>query len=208
MNFQKILNGCLTVLVLILSCVLAFITFRTVQGKPVVFSGCCVMQIVTGSMEPALHVGDCVLVQQVSTDSLQKYDIIAYVSEVQDIAGLTVMHRITDTLPDGSFLVMGDANPVPDPLPVRPDQIQGKFIKKLPFFTWLTSFTDFRKILLLLVMLVTSATAFYEVRTVAAVTREIRFESQEERRQRLIREAIDREKEKLAQNQSKEDDLL
>ncbi|MBR7084681.1 MAG: signal peptidase I, partial [Oscillospiraceae bacterium] len=178
----------------------------TVQGKPVIFSGYCVMQIITGSMEPALHVGDCVLVQQIASDSLQKYDIIAYVSEVQDISGLTVMHRITEVLPDGSFLVMGDANPVPDPLPVRPDQIQGKFIKKLPFFTWLTSFTDLRKVLLLLVMLVTSVTAFYEMRTVAAVTKEIHFESKEERRERLIREAIDREKQKLAQNQSKEDD--
>ncbi|MBR4318853.1 MAG: hypothetical protein IKP69_02225 [Oscillospiraceae bacterium] len=59
---------------------------------------------------------------------------------------------------------------------------------------------------MLLVMLVTSVTAFYEMRTVAAVTKEIHFESKEERRERLIREAIDREKQKLAQNQSKEDD--
>ena len=206
MKFQKFLNGFLTAFVLLLAFVLMFVTIRTVQGKPVMFGGKCIMQIITGSMEPALHVGDCVLVQQVSSDSLQKYDIIAYVSEVQDISGLTVMHRITEVLPDGSFLVMGDANPIPDPLPVRPDQIQGKFIKKLPFFTWLTSFTDLRKIfiaarhardLLLLhfmksVPLLPSAKKLFE-------------ESEQERKERLIREAIDREKEKLAQNQ-KEDD--
>jgi len=207
MKFQKFLNGFLTAFVLLLAFVLMFVTIRTVQGKPVMFQGFCIMQIMTGSMEPALHVGDCVLVQQVSIDSLQERDIIAYVSEVQDISGLSVMHRITEILPDGSFLVMGDANPIPDPLPVRPDQIQGKFIKKLPFFTWLTSFTDLRKILLLLVMLVTSATAFYEARTVTSLSKELFEESEQERKERLIREAIDREKLKLAQNQTKEDDL-
>ena len=207
MKFQKFLNGFLTLLVLFLAGVLTFVTIRAVQGKPVMFRGYCVMQVITGSMEPALHVGDCVLVQQVSADSLQESDIIAYVSEAQDIFGLSVMHRITEILPDGSFLVMGDANPVPDPLPVRPDQIQGKFVKKLPLFTWLTSFTDLRKILLLVVMLVTCATAFYEARTVTSLSKELFEESEQERKERLIREAIDREKLKLAQNQTKEDDL-
>ena len=207
--FQKIsrfLNSLLIVLVVGLAVGLALITFRTVQGNPVMFSDYCIMQIITGSMQPALHVGDCVLVQKVPAESLQKSDIIAYISETQDIAGLTVMHRIVKVCPDGTFLVMGDANPIPDPLPVRPDQIQGKYIQKLPFFTWLGSFTDSRKLLLLLVMIVTSATAFYEVRTVASVIKEIHMESEEARRERLIREAIDREKEKLAQKYSKEDD--
>ena len=205
LKIQKFFNYFLTALVLLLACMLMFITVKTVRGEPVVVSGYCVMQIVTGSMEPSIHVGDCVLVQQVPSESLRERDIIAYVSEVQDISGLTVMHRIIEILPDGSFMVRGDANPLPDELPVRADQIRGKFIRKLPFFSWLTSFTNIRKILLLFVMCVTTVTAFYEVRTISTVSKEIRTETEEERRERLIREAIDREKEKLAQKFQNQD---
>ena len=198
-NFSEILNRILTVTVILAAGILIFVTMQTVQGKPVMFNHRCIMQIITGSMSPALKVGDCVVVMQVSPDSLAIGDIIAYVSEAQDISGLTVMHRIKERLPDGSFIVQGDANPVPDELPVRPDQIQGKFIRKSPFFSWLISFADFRKALLLLVMCITTGTAFYEARTVMQISREIRQESDQERRERLIREAVEKEKQRLAE---------
>ncbi len=196
---SKILNWIFIILVICSAGVLVFVTMQTVQGKPVVIQHKSVMQIVTGSMFPTLKVGDCVIVEQVSSATLRTGDIIAYVSEANDIFGLTVMHRIKECLPDGNFIVQGDANPVPDALPVRPDQIQGKYIRKSAFFTWLTSFADLKKILLLFVMGLTSYTALYEVRTVMQVGREIKQESKEEYQERLIREAIEKEKQRLAE---------
>lgn len=197
--FSKIINWILTFLVILAAGVLVFVTKQTVQGKPIMLNHKCIMQIVTGSMFPTLKIGDCVIVEQVSTESLQTGDIVAYISEADDISGLTVMHRIKERLPDGNFIMQGDANPVPDPLPVRPNQIQGKYIRKSAFFTWFTSFADLKKILLLLVMCLTSCTALYEVRTVMQVSKEIKQESKEEYKEKFIREAIEKEKQRLAE---------
>jgi len=207
-KFSKILNIIMLVLLLLSAGILIFVTACIVQKKPVVFFGRCVMQIVTGSMEPFLHVDDCAVVQQINPAVLQPGDIIAYLSEDGQIAGLTVMHRIKECLPDGNFITQGDANPVPDALPVRPEQIQGKFIRKSRFFSWLTSFANLRKVLLLLIMCMTSVMAFYEARTVMQISRDVRTESkeaQEALKEKLIREAIEKEKLKLIQENYQSD---
>ncbi len=196
-KFSKLLNLLLTALLIVSTGILVFVTYCTVKGKPVMFGGKCILMIITGSMNPAIQVGDCVIIEQITPDSLQERDIIAYVSENQDIFGMTVLHRITQILPDGTFRTQGDANPIPDEMPVRPDQIRGKFVRKTRFFTWLTSFADLRKALLLLVMCVTSAMALYEVRTVMQIGKEIQSESEQDRRERILREAIEKEKQRL-----------
>ena len=197
-GFSQIINTVLIIIVLISAVFMTFVTVCAVQRKPVMIFGNCVMQIMTGSMSPILQVGDCVIVQKIPIDQLSPGDVIAYLSESPQINGLMVMHRIVKILPDGSFITQGDANPIPDDLPVRPDQIYGKYLRKSPFFTWLTSFANFRKVLLLLVMSMITVMAFYEVRSISQITKEIRSESAEERRERLIREAINKEKERLA----------
>jgi len=194
-GLSGILNTLLIFFTVTAAAFLMFVTACTVKRKPVVLFGKSVMQIVTGSMEPALHVDECVIVEQVSPEELSPGDIIAYISESDEIAGMMVMHRITECLPNGTFLTKGDANPIADALPVRPDQIHGRFLRKTPFFTWLTSFANLRKVLLLVVMCMTSCMALYEVRTIMQISRE----TAEERRERLIREAIDKEKQRLAE---------
>ena len=196
-KISKLSNAVIIGLLVLSAGLLIFVTVCIVQRKPVTFFGNCIMQIVTGSMEPVLHVDECVLVRQINPDALQTGDIIAYISEDGAVSGLTVMHRIKERLPDGNFITQGDANPVPDSLPVRPEQIQGKFIRKSRFFSWLTSFADFRKSLLFLIMCMTSVMAFYEARTVMQIGKDVRTESNEARKEQLIREAIEKEKQRL-----------
>ena len=208
-KITKIGNTVTAGLLVLSAGILIFVTSCTVRHKPVVFFDKCIMQIVTGSMEPFLHVEDCVIVQQVSPDTLRTGDIIAYTSEDEQITGLTVMHRIKECLPDGNFITQGDANPIPDSLPVRPEQIQGKFIRKSGFFSWLTSFANFRKTLLFLVMCLTSVMAFYEVKTVMQISREVRQESdqeQEQQKEKQIRDAIEKEKLRLRQQNYQPDE--
>ena len=171
-----------------------YVTIRSITDKPVMIGKVCIMQVITGSMEPVLHVGECIVIEKVSPDSLKERDIVAYVSEAQDIAGKTVTHRISSINEDGSMILRGDANPTDDPIPVKPQQIVGRYVRKSRFFTWLMSFGSLRKVLLLTVMLCTSLMAVYEVRTIMQVGKE----SAQERHERIMREAIDAEIKRLA----------
>ena len=191
--FSKTANIALTALLVISLGLLIYVTVCTVRGKPVWFGKRCIMQVITGSMEPTLHVGECIVMEKVSPDALREGDIIAYISEAEDVRGKMVTHRIHAVLDDGTFDMRGDANPVSDRLHVRKDQIVGRYTEKSGFFTWMMSFADFRKAGLLVIMLVVSAMAVYEVRTVILVGREAREERVEDRKEQRMREAIDRE---------------
>ena len=177
---------------------LIYVTFCMVKHQPVSFFGKSILQIVTGSMEPTLRVGDCILVQECNTGSLQEGDIITYVSEDNMTRGLLVTHRIKECRQDGSFITRGDANPVEDQLVVRADQIRGKYIRKLHIFGFMTGYAGTKKLLLLAVMLGVLAMAVHEVRSLMRIGREMREESAEEEHERLMREAIEKEKARLA----------
>ncbi len=198
-KISSVCNVILTVILVIMSAILIYVTVCIMQGKPVIFAGKCVLRVITGSMQPTFYVGDCIIMEQVSPETLQTGDIIVYTSEAQDIAGMLVVHRVAECLPDGTFITKGDANSVADALPVRPSQIWGRYVRKSHFFRWLTSFADLQKVVLLAVMILTTVTAFYEVRTITKLEKEIHEESAEERHQRLMREAIEKEKQRLAQ---------
>lgn len=198
-SFRRRIPGILTgVLLALAAALLVYVTVCMVQHRPAVFFGRCILQVVTGSMEPTLHVGDCILVQEVDPATLQAGDIITYVSEDLQTKDLLITHRITEITQDGSFITRGDANPVEDALTVRPDQIQGKYIRKLHIFGFMTGYAGTRKLLLLVVMLGVVAMAVHEVRSLMKIGREMREESEAEMHERLMREAIDKEKARLA----------
>ena len=208
-NLSRTLSIVLIVLLAVSLIITVYVTIRSLKDKPVMLGNHCVMQVVTGSMEPVLHVGECIIIEQVPADSLSENDIIAYVSKAQDISGKIVTHRIASVQEDGTLMTRGDANPVDDPLPVDPSQVVGRYVRKSHFFTWLMSFGSLRKVLLLAVMLSTCVMALYEVRTIMQISRE----SPEERRERIVRQAIDAEIQRLKeenyqppQNQNKEED--
>ena len=190
-------NILLSVILILSAGLLIYITVCAVRGKPVWIGKTCVMQVITGSMEPTLHVDECIVMEKADPETLREGEIIAYVSEASDIYGKIVTHRISAVLDDGTFEMRGDANPVSDRLHVRKDQIVGRYTGKAPFFTWMMSFADMRKSFMLVIMLIVLAVAVYELRTVILVGREVREESREEKRERLMREAIDREIERL-----------
>lgn len=69
----------------------------------------CLLEVSTGSMTPAIRVGDCVLLDTTPYQEVQPGDIITYES-----LGSLVTHRVVEVTPQG-LVTKGDANPVNDP---------------------------------------------------------------------------------------------
>ena len=196
----KVFNIALTVVTLILVGVVSYMMICAVRGKAVQFFGKSILHVATGSMEPSLQVGDFIVIEAVDPAELKPGDIISYYSDQADIYGMLVTHRIKEIDENGNFITLGDANPVPDSLPVRPAQIVGRYTHKARFFMWIGSFGDIRKLLLLIVMIGVSALSIFEVRTVMVLGEqavEEKKKNREEEHEAKMREAVAKEIERM-----------
>ncbi len=81
--------------------------------------------VVSGSMEPAISMGDMVICKEELTYRLN--DVIAYYDEVD---GVFILHRIIGEHEEG-FITKGDYNPEADPVVVQPASIQGRVIYEI-----------------------------------------------------------------------------
>lgn len=92
--------------------------------------------ILSGSMSPHIDVGDLVVIKDVSVDSIERGDVIEYTRN-----NTSTIHRVIDIVSeDGSlaFITQGDANPDPDAIPVRPEQIKGRVSLVFPKIGWVS----------------------------------------------------------------------
>lgn len=212
--YLRIINIIIALLLAAAVCFSLYTTICTVMGKPVTVFGNTVLKVETGSMEPTLKVGDYIVVQSCDPKDLKEGNIISYYSKQSDIEGMLVTHRIKTVLDDGTFITMGDANTVPDSVPVAPDTILGVYTHKSGFYQWLGSFTDFHKIFWMLGTITLTIISVYELYTLIKVGKKVHEESAEETEakakedyERRMREAIEAEKKRLAEeNYRPEDD--
>jgi signal peptidase len=80
--------------------------------------------VVSGSMEPNLHVGDLMIVR--AQESYSAGDIAIY-----NRGRITIIHRIVDITPQG-YVFKGDNNPAPDPDIVPPERVLGRGLFAIP----------------------------------------------------------------------------
>ena len=121
------------IVVNVFTCLLLFILVLVVYGKLVItfgenkypnYFGYTFFEVASGSMEPALHINDVILVK-ITNENLKTGDIIAFNSEKAIIT-----HRIL--FMDGDIItVKGDNNDVVDK-PITRIQVIGKVIKVFP----------------------------------------------------------------------------
>ena len=87
--------------------------------------------VMSGSMEPTLHVGDLVIVKQAGVDELSEGDIAVYLS-----GDTLIIHRIVYMLDDGNagktVVFKGDANNVADD-PISGTRVLGKYAGSVQF---------------------------------------------------------------------------
>ena len=121
------------VIVNILTCLLLFVLILVIYGKLVITFGdktypnyfsYTFFEVASGSMEPALHINDVVLVK-ITNENLKERDIIAFQAE-----NAIITHRILFI--DGDIItVKGDHNDVVDK-PITHSQVIGKIVKVFP----------------------------------------------------------------------------
>ena len=92
-----------------------------------------IIGIETGSMTPAIKVGDGVLVNKMcDRDKLKEGNVIAYIND-EDIV---VVHRIYKINKDETFITKGDYNNSADAKYVSKDQVVGKVLFKIPYIAY------------------------------------------------------------------------
>jgi len=82
--------------------------------------------VLSGSMEPVFFPGDLVLIKEVSADSLEEMDIIAF-----RVGDSVITHRIMEINEiDGTprYVTKGDNNNIADTVAVLPEMVEGRFI--------------------------------------------------------------------------------
>ncbi|WP_187977275.1 signal peptidase I [Mycetocola sp. JXN-3] len=95
--------------------------------------------VLTGSMRPNMPPGTTVVVRPIDFDAIRVGDVITY--QIASGKPEVVTHRViaVNVTQDGPRLqTKGDANPAPDPNPVRPEQVRGKVWYWAPFVGYLS----------------------------------------------------------------------
>lgn len=181
----------------------AYIMICNMQGRAAVVFGRSIVKVVSGSMEPSIHDGDYIIIKKTDSSLLKEGDIICFYSTDDEIYGKMNTHRIVRRLDDGSFVTKGDTSFSEDGKAVTADKIVGKYVGKVRFLRWLNSFASVKKLILAAVVIIMSATAVFEVVTIAKVSAECREKKNSS--EEAIRQAIDREKQKLYEQKERDD---
>lgn len=122
----EILSVVLTVvLAIVLAGNLYILAAKKITGdiQPTFF-GWASAVVISGSMEPAIHVNDMVVFH--AYDDYEPGDVIVFQNE-----NLLVTHRIIEELPDG-YRTKGDYNNSPDPWIVQKKDIVGGVVLVIP----------------------------------------------------------------------------
>jgi signal peptidase I len=84
----------------------------------------------SGSMAPAVRVGDVLVVRPATPEQLVPGQVL--VVEDPDHAGELRAHRLVGVLPDGRLKLKGDANQTADSTPVDPEDLRGVGVLNVP----------------------------------------------------------------------------
>ena len=199
-SLTSVMGIILVVITLVLCGLAFFLTLNIKRGKVVKIWGWCIMRVATGSMEPALHTGDFIHIEESNPEELKEGDIIAFYSRMGETKDFIIVHRIFEIKEDGSFVTRGDSNGVSDEEVIDREQIVGKFRGKAEFLIWLSGFGDFRKMSILSIMIVILIVAMYETRTIMSLGKHMKEEKTYEER---MRAAIEEEKKRIAIEEEK-----
>ncbi|QSZ66836.1 signal peptidase I [Methanofollis aquaemaris] len=93
--------------------------------------------VLSGSMEPAIHVGGVVVTRPAAASEIGEGEVITYRE-----GGHLTTHRVVEVIPGPprAFVTKGDANEDPDPSPVAAKEVVGVVFLHLPFLGYVSHF--------------------------------------------------------------------
>lgn len=106
----------------------SYIQVKILHKKIATINGYAFLEVVSGSMEPELNIGDLVIINT-NDKEINENDVITYSSS----NGSFVTHRVVDNL-DSGLITKGDANNAKDEDIVKEENVLGKYIFKIPRF--------------------------------------------------------------------------
>lgn len=134
---KKSIKKAWNVITSVLVAAVVIIALLLVGGK---LFGLQVYAVLSGSMEPAYHVGSVIYVRQVDPSEIRVGDAITFVMNEQ---GTVATHRVVRI--DGansSFYTKGDANDYPDAAPVHYNNLLGTPVFTVPYLGYISSFVQ------------------------------------------------------------------
>lgn len=110
-------------------------------------AGATPYNIQTGSMRPHYPPGTLVVIKPTDPARLHVGDVATYqISSGKPEVATHRIHRILISLKgERTFVFKGDANPSPDPAPVRPVQVRGKLMYAVPYLGWVNTLVSGRE---------------------------------------------------------------
>lgn len=125
---KKIVFTIVTILLVLLLTynIYNFISLKILKRDIATVNGYAILEVVSGSMEPVIHVGDMIIIDTDDTE-YGLDDIVTF----YDSEGSFTTHRIID-IEDGLYTTKGDNNNTKDKLPIAADKIVGKYVGKIP----------------------------------------------------------------------------
>lgn len=124
----------------------SFINIRILDNKLNTIGRYAVLQVVSPSMEPTIHVGDIVIIDT-KANNYQEKDIVTY----EDENGLLVTHRIVDI--DNYYMVTRGDNNESDDGDISLDAIVGKLVYQSHLLGQIISILQ-NKIILVLIFII------------------------------------------------------
>lgn len=134
-TIKKVWNAVTTILV-----ALVVILALLLVGARIV--GLRVFTVLSGSMEPAYHVGSIIYVKSVDYKALQPGDVITFMLDEDTVA----THRITEVLVDENdhdtyrYFTKGDANSAPDGSSVHYKNVIGSPVFTVPYLGYVANY--------------------------------------------------------------------
>ncbi len=124
---KKVLLIIITILLILLVAFNAynFFSLKVLKHKLTTVGGYSLLEVVSGSMEPTIHVGDMIIINT-KASNYQENDIVTFL----DVNGSFVTHRIV-SINNEEMITKGDFNNTEDE-PTKIDKIVGKYVSRIP----------------------------------------------------------------------------
>jgi len=117
-------------MVFIIALIFVTVVTRLQGGEPQLF-GYRLYVVESGSMGPTIKPNSLIVVKELEPSQIKEMDIITFYGSSGET---TVTHRVVEIKDNGlSFVTKGDANEVPDPMPVEANRLIGKVVLAIPY---------------------------------------------------------------------------